>query len=143
VKIRTFQNQLLVVSNAVLGKEDFEIAPQGESERPPGFLQTRSYVTHLAKTLQIVRDAVRQVENVSQKIRPSVRIRTSVDNGIDWEIKYYARGLHESIPMTDALDQATDLVCSSIARKLAFRLPDPHGSCREQRWRRADPRASM
>jgi CRP-like cAMP-binding protein len=32
---------------------------------------------------------VRQVENVSQKIRPVVRVRNLGDNGIDWEIKYW------------------------------------------------------
>ena len=39
--------------------------------------------------MQVVRDAIRQVENVSPKIRPVVRIRNLGDNGIDWEVKYW------------------------------------------------------
>jgi hypothetical protein len=49
-----------------------------------------------------VREAVRQVENVSQKIRPVVRVRNLGDNGIDWEVKYWLDdyNLHND---TDAL----------------------------------------
>ena len=55
-----------------------------------------------AKTIQVVRRAIQQVENVSQKIRPVVRIRNLGDNGIDWEVKYWLDdyNLHND---TDAL----------------------------------------
>ena len=39
VKIRTFQNKLLVMSNAVMGKETIEVAPQGQSKRTRGTFQ--------------------------------------------------------------------------------------------------------
>lgn len=88
VKIRTFQNKLLVISNSVLGKETIEIAPQGNlNARMVNF--STLFTNSPAKTIQVVRDAVRQVENVSGKIRPVVRIRNLGDSGIEWEVKYW------------------------------------------------------
>lgn len=89
VKIRTFQNKLLVISNSVLGKEAIEVSPKGNLNARLVFFNT-VYSNSPAKTMQIVRDAVRQVANVSQKIRPVVRIKNLGDNGIDWEVKYWA-----------------------------------------------------
>ena len=88
VKIRTFQIKLLVISNSVLGKETIEIAPKGNlNARTVNF--STLYSNSPAKTIQTVREAVRQVENVSAKIRPVVRIRNLGDSGIEWEIKYW------------------------------------------------------
>ena len=88
VKIRTFQNKLLVISNSVLGKEMIEVAPRQNLNARLVFFNTE-YSDSPAKTIQVVRDAVRQVENVSPKIRPVVRIRNLGDNGLDWEVKYW------------------------------------------------------
>jgi small-conductance mechanosensitive channel len=88
LKIRTFQNKLLIISNAVMGKEIIEVAPRGNLNARLVFFNTL-YVNSPTKTIQVVRDAVRQVENVSQKIRPVVRIRNLADSGIDWEVKYW------------------------------------------------------
>lgn len=101
VKIRTYQNKILVMSNAVLGKESIEVAPKGNLNARLVFFNTL-YTDSPAKTIQVVREAVRQVENVSQKMRPVVRIRTLADSGIDWEIKYWAED-YSKFNDTDAL----------------------------------------
>ena len=88
VKIRTFQNKLLIISNAVLAKETIEVAPKNNLNARIVFFNTE-YEYFPTKTIQLVRDAVRQVENVSPKMRPVVRIRNLGDNGIDWEVKYW------------------------------------------------------
>ncbi|MFN2502307.1 MAG: cyclic nucleotide-binding domain-containing protein [Pyrinomonadaceae bacterium] len=88
VKMRTFQNKLLVISNSVLGKETIEVAPKDNLNARAVFFNSQ-YSHSPAKTIQVVRDAVRQVENVSQKIRPVVRIRNLGPDGIDWEVKYW------------------------------------------------------
>ena len=36
-----------------------------------------------------MREAVRQIDNVSQKIRPIVRIRNLGHDGLEWEVKYW------------------------------------------------------
>ena len=88
VKIRTFQNKLLIISNSVLGKETIEVAPKGNlNARTVNF--STLYSNSPAKTIQTVREAVRQVENVSAKIRPVVRIRNLGESGMEWEIKYW------------------------------------------------------
>jgi small-conductance mechanosensitive channel len=88
IKIRTFQNKLLVMSNAVLGKETIEVAPRENLNARLVFFNTL-YSNSPSRTALAVREAVRQVENVSQKRRPIVRIRNLADNGIDWEVKYW------------------------------------------------------
>ncbi|HXH71100.1 MAG TPA: mechanosensitive ion channel family protein [Pyrinomonadaceae bacterium] len=88
VKIRTFQNKFLIISNSVLGKEAIEVAPRENLNARLVFFNT-IYTNSPAKTVQIVREAVRQIENVSQKIRPIVRVRDLGASGIDWEIKYW------------------------------------------------------
>jgi small-conductance mechanosensitive channel/CRP-like cAMP-binding protein len=101
VKIRTFQNKLLVISNSVLGKESIEVAPKNNLNARLVFFNTL-YVNSPSKTIHAVREAVRHVENVSSKIRPIVRIRNLGDNGIDWEIKYWAED-YTKYNDTDAL----------------------------------------
>nr|MBA2495379.1 mechanosensitive ion channel family protein [Acidobacteriota bacterium] len=88
VKIRTFQNKLLVMSNSALGKEAIEVAPRENLNARIVFFNTL-YANSPAKTIQLIREIVRQVENVSPVIRPVVRIRNLGDNGIDWEVKYW------------------------------------------------------
>lgn len=88
VKIRTFQNKLLIISNAVLGKESIEVAPRGNLNARIVYFETL-YTNSPARTIQVVREAVRQVENVSQKVRPVVRIKNLGANGLEWEVKFW------------------------------------------------------
>ncbi len=88
VKIRTFQNKLLIISNSILGKEVIEVAPQDNLNAQLVFFNTL-YTNSPAKTIQVIQEVVRQVENVSPKMRPQVRIRDLAADGIDWEVKYW------------------------------------------------------
>lgn len=101
VKIRTFQNKLIIISNSVLGKEAIEVAPRDNLNARAVFFNT-IYTDSPAKTIQVIREAVRQVENVSQKIRPIVRVRDLAESGIDWEIKYWLED-YAKYNETDAL----------------------------------------
>lgn len=88
VKIRTFQNKLLIISNAVLGKETIEVARREDANARIVTFST-SYSDSPATTKMAVRDAIRAAENVSTKFRPIVRILRLGDNGIEWEVKYW------------------------------------------------------
>ena len=101
VQIRTFQNKLIVISNSVLGKEFIEVAPRDNLNARLVFFNTL-YANSPAKTIQAVREVVRQVENVSQKIRPIVRVRGLGDNGLDYEVKYWLED-YSKYNDTDAL----------------------------------------
>jgi small-conductance mechanosensitive channel len=88
VKIRTFQNKLLVISNSVIGRESIEVAPRDNlNARIVTF--TTLYTDSPTKTIEIVRNALLEAENVSGKLKPNVRIRNLGDHGIDWEVKYW------------------------------------------------------
>ncbi|MBX3292739.1 MAG: mechanosensitive ion channel family protein [Acidobacteria bacterium] len=97
VKIRTFQEKTLVISNAVLGRETIEVAARNNLNARSVFFNTL-YVNSPARTIRAVREAVQQVENVSAARVPNVRIRNLGDNGIDWEVKYW---LDDYIPHND------------------------------------------
>lgn len=88
VRLRTFQNKLLVISNAVLGKEVIEVAPQNNLNARLVMFNT-IYAGSPAKTAQVVREAIRQVDNVSSRMRPVIRIRDFGESSLDWEIKYW------------------------------------------------------
>ncbi len=101
VKIRTFQNKIIVISNSILGKEAIEVAPKDNLNARITFFNTL-YSVSPTKTIHLIRDVVRQVENVSNKIRPIVRIRNLGDSGLDWEVKYWLED-YSKYNDTDAL----------------------------------------
>ncbi|CAN5548289.1 mechanosensitive ion channel family protein [soil metagenome] len=88
IKIRTFQNKLLLISNAVLGKESIEVAPK-ENLNARLVMFSTVYHESPANTAHLVRESVRLSENVSPKIRPIVRIRELAADGLEWEVKYW------------------------------------------------------
>jgi small-conductance mechanosensitive channel len=88
VKIRTFQNKLLIIGNAVLAKESIEVASKDNLNARIVYFNT-VYSASPAHTAHVVREAVRHAENVSPKIRPVVRIHNLGESGIDWEVKYW------------------------------------------------------
>src|SRR5687767_3171092 len=88
IKIRTFQNHIVVVSNSTAAKESIEVCPRDNLNARLVFFNTL-YTDSPAKTIHIVREAIREAENVSVKITPIVRIRNLGDNGPDYEVKYW------------------------------------------------------
>jgi small-conductance mechanosensitive channel len=88
VKIRTFQNHIVLVSNTHVAKEAIEVCPRNNLNARSIIFQTL-YSNSPAKVIHIVRDAVRDAENVSQKQKPIVRIRNLADSGVEYEVKYW------------------------------------------------------
>lgn len=88
VKIRTFQNHIVLVSNSSTAKESIEVCPRDNLNARLVFFGTL-YTDSPAKTIHIVREAIREAENVSPKIRPIVRMRNLGDSSIEWEVKYW------------------------------------------------------
>src|SRR5437667_12533148 len=88
IKIRTFQNHIVLVSNSNAAREAIEVAPRENLNARLVFFATL-YTDSPAKTIHVVREAVRDADNVSEKITPIVRIRNLGDSAIEWEIKYW------------------------------------------------------
>ncbi|MEZ5306817.1 MAG: mechanosensitive ion channel family protein [Pyrinomonadaceae bacterium] len=101
VKIRTFQDKVILISNSIIGKATIEVAAKDHLNARLVKFNT-IYTTSPAKVISVVREAVRQVDNVSQKRRPKVRIWNLGDNGIDWEVKYWPNN-YRTFNDTDAL----------------------------------------
>jgi len=88
VKIRTFQNHVIEINNTSAAKEPLEVCPRDQLNARLIFFNTL-YTDSPAKTIHVVREAVREADNVSQMITPIVRIRNLGDNGVDYEVKYW------------------------------------------------------
>ena len=88
IKIRTFSNHVVLISNSTAAKEPIEVCPRDNLNARLVFFNTL-YSDSPAKTIHVVREAVREADNVSPKISPIVRIRNLGDNGVDYEVKYW------------------------------------------------------
>ena len=153
VRIRTFQNKILIISNAVLGKEMIEVAPRDNLNARIVFFNTVDIPIRRSRTAQVVRDAMRTAENVSQKIRPVVRIRDFGRDGLDWEVKYWLED-YKKYNDTDALVRQNIWYVFN-REKIEFAIPDPdrpHGAegrgagyCRGREYHRrpSEPRPDI
>lgn len=88
VKIRTFQNHIIEINNSTAAKEPLEVCPRVNLNARLIFFNTL-YTDSPAKTIHVVREAVREADNVSQMITPIVRIRDLGESGVDYELKYW------------------------------------------------------
>jgi len=88
IKIRTFANHVVLISNSTAAKEPIEVCPRDNLNARLVFFNTL-YTDSPAKTIHVVREAVREADNVSQKVTPIVRIRSLGESGVDYELKYW------------------------------------------------------
>ena len=88
IKIRTFTNHVVLIANSNAAKEPIEVCPRDNLNARLVFFNTL-YTDSPAKTIHVVREAVREADNVSEKVSPIVRIRNLGDNGVDYEVKYW------------------------------------------------------
>jgi small-conductance mechanosensitive channel/CRP-like cAMP-binding protein len=88
VKIRTFSNHIVLISNSTAAKEAIEVCPRTNLNARLVFFNTL-FTDSPAKTIHVVREAVRDADNVSQKITPVVRIRNIGDSSMEYEVKYW------------------------------------------------------
>ncbi|HEX7956410.1 MAG TPA: cyclic nucleotide-binding domain-containing protein [Pyrinomonadaceae bacterium] len=88
VKIKTFSNQIVLVSNSSIAKESIEVAPRdGQNARTVPF--SALYTDSPVKVIHAVREAVREADNVLRYMTPVVRIRHLADSGVEYEVKYW------------------------------------------------------
>ncbi len=137
VKLRTFANHLVVVSNSNLAREAIEVFPRNNlNARIVTF--NAPYTDSPAQTIEVVREAVREAENVSTQITPIVRIRSLKESGVEYEIKYwpidYAR-----YNDTDAL--VRELIWYSF-RRARLEFASPTLTLKVDRTRNADSATS-
>lgn len=88
VKIRTFTNHIVLISNSNASKEYIQVFPRDNLNARLVFFNT-VYSNVPARAIHVVREAVRSVPNVSPQMTPIVRIRNLGDNGVDYEVKYW------------------------------------------------------
>ena len=88
VKIRTFQNHIVLISNSTAAKEPIEVCPRENLNARIVFFNT-VFTDSPAKAIHVVREAVREADNVSPKVAPVVRVRDIGDSAMEYEVKYW------------------------------------------------------
>jgi small-conductance mechanosensitive channel/CRP-like cAMP-binding protein len=88
IKVRTFTNHVVLIANSTAAREPIEVSPRDNLNARTVFFNTL-YTDSPAKTIHVVREAVREADNVSEMVAPIVRIRNLGDNGVDYEVKYW------------------------------------------------------
>jgi small-conductance mechanosensitive channel/CRP-like cAMP-binding protein len=88
VKIRNFSNHVILVSNSNISKESIEVCPRDNPNARLVFFNAL-YTDSPAKVIHVVREAVREVDNVLHYMTPNVRVRNLGDNGVDYEVKFW------------------------------------------------------
>ncbi len=88
VKIKTFQNHTVLISNATIAKENFEVCPRDNANARLVFFSA-AYYDSPVKVIHAVREAIRECDNVLRYMTPIVRIRGYGESGIDYEVKYW------------------------------------------------------
>lgn len=88
VKIRTFLNHIVLASNSMVAKELLAVSPRENLNARIVFFNA-VYSDSPAKVIHVVREAVRETENISRQITPVVRIRDLGASGVDYEVKYW------------------------------------------------------
>jgi small-conductance mechanosensitive channel len=87
-KIKTFSNHIVLVSNSSIAKESIEVCPRdGQNARTVNF--STVYTDSPVKVIHVVREAIRECDNVLRYMTPIVRIRNLGDSVIEWEVKYW------------------------------------------------------
>ena len=82
IKIRTFTNHVVLINNSTAAKEPIEVSPRGNLNARLVYFNTL-YTDSPAKTIHVVREAVREADNVSSKVTPIVRIRNLGDYAVE------------------------------------------------------------
>ena len=88
VKIRTFTNHVVLLGNAQIAKESIHVCPRDNLNARLVFFNA-VYTDSPVKVIHVVREAMREAENVSQSITPVVRVRNLGDFAVDYEVKYW------------------------------------------------------
>jgi small-conductance mechanosensitive channel len=88
VKIKTFQNHIVLVSNSSIAKESIEVCPRdNQNARLVSF--STVYTDSPVKVIHVVREAIRECDNVLRYMTPVVRIHNLGESVIEWEVKYW------------------------------------------------------
>ncbi|MGB8507785.1 MAG: mechanosensitive ion channel family protein [Pyrinomonadaceae bacterium] len=90
VKIKTFSNHFILVSNSQIAKESIEVCPRENANARVVFFSAL-YTDSPIRVIHTVREALRECDNVLRYMTPVVRIRELGTDGVDYEVKYWLK----------------------------------------------------
>jgi small-conductance mechanosensitive channel/CRP-like cAMP-binding protein len=88
VKIRNFSHHIILVSNSSIAKESIEVCSRDNPNARYVFFNAL-YTDSPAKVIHVVREAVREVDNVLRYMTPVIRVRNFGESSVEYEAKYW------------------------------------------------------
>lgn len=119
-KIRTFNNNVVVVPNALLARERLEVfARDNLNARLVPVLV--GYEFPPARVISVLERAVRNLEWISSEIPAIARVAGFAENGLQYEVKYWSRHIH----LRDTIDAEIRKAIWYAFRRAGIVIPLP------------------
>ncbi len=99
VRLRTFNNNIVMIPNSLLARERLEIFPN-ESPNGRSVIISVTYNEPPARVIEVLERAARNVNGISRKIECLVRIGSFESSAVNYEIRYWT----ENYALRDMID---------------------------------------
>ena len=99
VRLRTFDNNIVMIPNSLIARERLEIFPN-ESPNGRTVMISVTYTAPPAKVIEVLERAARNVNGISRKIACLVRIGSFDSSAVNYEIRYWT----ETYALRDTID---------------------------------------
>lgn len=131
-RIRTFNNNMIVVPNSLLARERIEIFPK-ENLNARFVRVSAGYEYPPAQVIGVLERAVRNLEHVATEMPAVARVADFLDSGVLYEVKYWTRRYE----LSDAISAEIRKAIWYAFRRAGISIPFPILSV--ARLRQAEP----
>jgi small-conductance mechanosensitive channel len=122
VRVRTFYDSVLLISNSVAAREKLEVFPKATGPVASSFKILIEYKTPPTRVIRVLEKAAASVPGVSPSPRPLVLLSKFDDYAIEYEIRYWLDGFFE-LPK---IDSAIKEKVWYVLRRERISIPIPH-----------------
>jgi CRP-like cAMP-binding protein len=119
-RIRTFNNNIVVIPNSVMSRERLEIFPRRNANARLVSVSA-SYDVPPAKVIRVLEQAAANVEHVATDMPCIARVASFADFAIHYDIKYFTREYH----MRDTIDAEVRRAVWYALKRNAIPIPLP------------------
>lgn len=120
-RLRTFNNNIVVLPNSLLSRERIEVYAAGQPNARAVTVGV-SYDADPANVIAVLERAVANVAGVSKQIKPIARVHSFADSALVYEVKYWT----ETYAQRDVIDAELRRVMWYALRRNDISIPYPH-----------------
>ena len=121
-KIKTFDNEVIIVPNSVLSQSRVQNLAQPEPKSRVVVPFSVAYGEDIAKVKKIILNEIKKVNNISDEPIPVVRFLEMADSSLNFKVYFFVESFNYKL---DAIDEANTLIYN-ILNKNKIEIPYPH-----------------